>query len=158
MLCYPPPVARIGIATNTEYREVLLVDAAVGIGGQNAPDDVMAVQYLLRVASEKAGTSDPFQPPGEKPISIDGSYGQQTQTYISFFQAEVNRRQNKRLIEPDGRVDPVRSGSGRSSITHTFYTILALNAALRSRRGDAFHLEADPLMPVALKSKVFLTF
>jgi hypothetical protein len=151
-------VARIGIATNTPFREVLLVDAAVGLGGQNLPEDVMAVQYLLRVASEKAGTSDAFQPPGEKPISIDGSCGRQTQTYISFFQAEVNRRQHRKLIEPDGRVDSVRSGSGSSSITHTFYTILALNAALRSRRGDAFHLEDDPLMPAALKSKVFLNF
>jgi len=151
-------VSRIGIATNTPYREVLLVDAAVGLGGQNSPEDVMAVQYLLRVAAEKAGSSESFQPPGEEPIRIDGSCGRQTQMYISFFQAEVNRRQHKKLIEPDGRVDSVRYGSGSSSITHTFYTILALNAALRSRRGDAFHLEEDPLMPVALKSKVFLKF
>ena len=151
-------MAYIAIATNTPYREVIVVDGIVGLGGQNLPDDVMAVQYLLRVASETGSGSAAFQPPGEQPIQIDGGYGRQTQTYISFFQAEVNRRQKMKLIEPDGRIDPVRAGTGTSSITHTFYTILALNAALRSRRKDNFHLEDDPLMPLGLKPKLFLTF
>jgi len=152
------PMAYIEIATNTPYREVIVIDAAVGAGAPNQSEDVMAVQYLLRVASEASSESAAFQPPGEPPVKIDGIYGTQTQKYISFFQKEVNRRQNRRLIEPDGRIDPVRAGSASSGVTHTFYTIVALNAALRSRRGNGFKLETDQLLPAGLRPKLFLTF
>ena len=149
-------MARILIFTRTPYREVIGVDASVGLGCQNTRDDVMAVQYLLRVASEKAADSRSFQPPGEDPIGIDGIIGPQTQRYISFFQQEVNRRQKLKMIEPDGRIDTVRSGSSTTSITQTFYTILALNSALRSRRADQFRLENDSLIPTDLKLKLFV--
>jgi len=151
-------MARIVIATKGPYREVLVIDSAVGAGAPNSRDDVMAVQYLLKVAMLDGPASPGFKPEGEKPIEVDGGYGRQTQAYISFFQTEVNKRQNRKLIEPDGRVDPVRDGSPNSSITHTFYTIVALNAALRTRRGDSFRLENDSLMPAALKKKLFIDF
>lgn len=151
-------MAYIEIAINTPYREVIVIDAAVGQGAPNHREDLLAVQYLLRVASEAGQGSQPFQPPGEPPVKIDGIYGTHTQTYISFFQKEVNRRQNRKLIEPDGRIDPVRHGLATSAVTHTFYTIIALNAALRARRNDSFKLETDALIPAELRQKLFLTF
>ena len=60
-------MARIAIWLGTPYREVLVIDGAVGLGCSNYRDDVLAVQYLLRVASEWGTDSDPFQPPVQPP-------------------------------------------------------------------------------------------
>jgi peptidoglycan hydrolase-like protein with peptidoglycan-binding domain len=147
-------MARILIALNTPYREVLINDAAVGPACPNQRPDVLVVQYLLRVAGEGQG----YSPPGELPIKIDGIYGSQTQKYISFFQKEVNRRQGRKLVEPDGRIDPVRTGTSQSAVTGTFYTVLALNAALRTRRGDQFKFESDGLFPAELRQSLFLVW
>ena len=149
-------MAKVGLLSSQSYREVYLVEKSVGPGGMNQRDDVQLVQLLLKIATESAPGSPGFQPPGEPMIEPDGQCGPITQRYIKYFQQEVNRRQNKKLIELDGMVDPVRTGAARSSITHSFYTILALNAAMRTRRGDAFRIENEPKFPTELKSAMFI--
>jgi hypothetical protein len=38
------------------------------------------------------------------------------------------------------------------------YTILALNAAMRTRRGDAFQIENEPKFPTELMSSLFVAW
>jgi hypothetical protein len=148
-------MARVVLAKSGIRREFFVIDQAVGTGLPNAEQDVLLVQFFLRVASLTVGQFAGFQPPGEQPIGIDGKFGRQTQTYISFYQQEVNRRVKRKLLEPDGRIDPMRPGQTTSSITNTFFTILDLNVAYRSRRGDNTRLETDALFPQALGKSFF---
>ena len=117
-----------------DRREWFVIDQAVGAGLPNLPQDVLLVQFFLRVASLTSGGFAGIQLPGERAIDIDGKYGPQTQKYISFYQQEVNRRVGKKIQQPDGRIDPIRHAGALSSITNTVYTIIDLNVAYRSRR------------------------
>ena len=148
-------MAHVVLKSTGNRREFFVIDQAVGAGLPNVPQDVLLVQFFLRIASETASGLAGFNPPGESPLAIDGSFGQQTKTYISFYQKEVNRRLGKKLLEPDGRIDPIRPGQSFGS-THTFYTILDLNVAYRSRRGDSAKIEADQLFPRALLPFFFI--
>jgi len=148
-------MAHVRLNNTTARREWFLIDKPVGSGCPNANDDVLLVQFLLRICSQNASDMAGFQPPGEKPLDIDGVCGPQTLKYISFYQREVNRRQGKKLLEPDGRIDPIRHGT-RGSISHTLYTILSLNVSYRTRRGDAAKIETDPFFPIKLQSSLFV--
>jgi hypothetical protein len=147
-------MARVVLAANDKIREVFVIDYAVGAGCPNRKDDVFLVQFLLRVATLDGGGKLGYKPPNEAPIQIDGIYGGQTQRYISFFQKELDRRNNGKLAEPDGRIDPPR-GKRTSSITQTGYTVLWLNNVYRQRRGETFPIETDPLFPAALLDSLF---
>lgn len=149
-------MAKVGLLAKQPYREVYLVEEVVGAAGINKRDDVLLVQLLLKIATETGGGSEGFQPPGEPMIDVDGVCGPLTQRYIKYFQQEVNRRRNGKLVEQDGLVDPVRTGAARSSLSHTMYTILALNAALRSRRSDTFKIETEPKFPDELKKSLLV--
>ncbi|MGL4291349.1 MAG: hypothetical protein ACRCVA_33675 [Phreatobacter sp.] len=137
-------------------REWFVVDQRVGTGGANIGDDVFLVQFLLRVASETARGFAGIQPPGEGPLVISGSLNQQTQKYIKFYQEEINRRTKTTTLFADGAVDPVRPGQKSGSLHNTFYTILDLNVSFRSRRGDGFRIETDPLFPPTLIPRLFI--
>ena len=149
-------MAKAALLAKQPYREIYVVDQVVGAGGANKRDDVLLVQLLLKIATESSGGSEGFQPPGEPMIEPDGTCGPLTQKYIKYFQEEVNRRRGTKLLEQDGMVDPVRTGAARSALSHTMYTILALNAALRSRRGDTFKIETEPKFPDELKKSIFV--
>src|SRR5579862_5221120 len=110
--------ARVVLLANEKIREVFVVDYAVGSACPNLKDDVFLVQFLLRVGMLDGGGKQGFRPPGEAPIQIDGIFGKQTQTYISFFQKELNRRENAKKAEADGRIDPPH-GKRVSSISQT---------------------------------------
>ncbi len=116
-----------------------VVDQAVGQGGANFRNDVLLVQYFLYVAMEYGDTSPGYNPPGEQPIAIDGACGRQTIAYIKYFQEEGNRRNPGSPTVVDGRVDPIANGTIVGPLSGRFYTILALNAAFRERRGVAAH-------------------
>jgi hypothetical protein len=148
-------MAHVVLLKTGNRREFFVTDQAVGAGLPNVPQDVLLVQFFLRVASETARGFAGFQPPGELPIAIDGRCGQQTQTYISFYQKEVNRRVGRKLLEQDGRIDPIRPGQS-FGLSQTFFTILDLNVAYRARRGDNTRIETDPLFPQALGPSLFL--
>src|SRR5215470_5772632 len=100
-------MAKVRLLDRQRYREVYVVDQAVGPGGLNKRDDVLLVQLLLKIATESAPDSPGFQPPGEDMIDTDGVCSPRTKKYIKYFQEEVDRRQNRPLIQRDGVVDPV---------------------------------------------------
>lgn len=137
---------------------VFVVDQAVGSGCPNKRDDVLLVQHLLRVAWEDAPNSKGFRPPTDKePLKADGAYGPTTQRFITFFQEEAKRRGANVLR--DHRVDPVASGASMSGGTHSFYTIMALNAARNSRRGaNIGDIGSDPGFPAELKKSFYVNW
>ena len=127
------------------------VEQAVGTGCANARADVLLVQHLLALAWTETPKSKGFRPPGEtKPLNVDGVFGPTTGRFIKFFQEEAKRRGAN--CAQDGRVDPVVSGKPAGTITGTFYTILALNAARYSRQpGNMNDISRDPAFPVELR-------
>ena len=148
-------MARVMLTQLETRREFFVTEAPVGPGLTNREDDVRLVQFLLKVAMEDAGASRGFKPPREKVISVDGRYGRQTHAYVKFYQEEVNRRERKKFLEPDGRIDPPGS-KFFGDISKTFYTIIDLNVAYRTRRGDGMRIETDGLFPKALMKSFFL--
>lgn len=131
--------------------------AAVGPGCPNRREDVLLVQHLLRVAWEPAGASPGFRPPGETdPLKADGFFGTKTAKFISFFQEEAVRRGAN--VKKDGRVDPVASGSSSSAGSHTFYTILAMNAARNARCSNQADISTDPGFPAELHKFFFINW
>jgi hypothetical protein len=134
------------------------VDQAVGQGCPNRRDDVLLVQFFLKVAMEDATGSPGYRPPGEKPITVDGTCGRQTVAYIKFFQEEGNRRNPGIPTTTDQRVDPVLSGTTKGALAGTFYTILALNVIYKERRGDLhLNISDDPLFPAELTKSLFIS-
>lgn len=149
-------MARVLLLRNQQYDKVYVVDRSVGPAGPNIRTDVLLVQYFLRVAMEASGGSPGFVPPNEKPITIDGSCGPQTLRYIKHFQDEATKRGAN--VKRDGRVDPVQSGTVVGSISKTFYSIIAMNAAYRARRGAAHELASDPLFPADLTRELYISW
>jgi hypothetical protein len=131
------------------------VDASVGPGATNARADVLLVQHLLRVAWNDVPTSKGFRPPGEtQPLTVDGLFGTTTARFIKFFQEEAARRGAN--VKQDGQVDPVVSGGPQGAISHSMYTVLAMNSARNSRRANQADLSADPGFPAELSRYFFV--
>jgi hypothetical protein len=147
-------MARVLLLRNQPYDKVYVVDRSVGPGGTNVRGDVLLVQYFLRVAMENGKASKGFVPPGEKPITIDGQCGGQTNRYIKFFQEEARRR--GAAVKQDGVVDPVVTGTVIGSISQSFYTIVAMNSAYRGRRSDDHDIASDPLFPLDLTKELYI--
>jgi len=126
------------------------VDSPVGAGCPNNRQEVLLVQHLLRIAWNESPSSAGFRPPGEtQPLSVDGVWGPQSARFLKFFQEEARRRGAAVLL--DQRVDPCVSGEAAGSISHTFYTALALNAARNSRQqGNQADISRDPGYPAEL--------
>ncbi len=134
------------------------VDAAVGTGCPNNRPDVLLVQHLLRIAWNDSPISKGFRPPGEtKPLTVDGVWGPTSARFLKFFQEEAKRRGANVLL--DQRVDPCVSGGAQGSISHTFYTALALNAARNSRQqGNQADIAKDPGFPAELDKYFYVNW
>lgn len=134
------------------------VDASVGTGCANNRADVLLVQHLLRIAWRDAPTSKGFRPPGEtKPLEVDGVWGPTSARFLKFFQEEAKRRGANVLL--DQRVDPCVSGTATGSVSHSFYTALALNAARNSRQqGNQADIAQDPGYPAELDKFFYLNW
>ncbi|MET0605401.1 MAG: hypothetical protein ABWZ80_03010 [Beijerinckiaceae bacterium] len=132
------------------------IDGSVGPGCQNAREDVLLVQHLLRRAWQDCPRSKGFRPPGEtQPLKADGIPGPTTNRFIKFFQEECVRRGAN--VTQDGRVDPVKSGASTSGGSHSFYTILAMNSARNSRQmGNQDDITSDPEFPQELRKHFFI--
>ncbi|MEO8128257.1 MAG: hypothetical protein ABJF23_14005 [Bryobacteraceae bacterium] len=144
-------MARVYLISGT-LKLVYTIDQAVGSGCPNMRDDVLLVQFFLKVISggpEKAL----FTPAGRGPIGTDGIWGPTSQAYLDKF-IEVNSGQNPGSpLTKDGRVDPVVGGKIKGSISGHIYTILALNTSFKGVRGVAALLDitTDPLFPKDLR-------
>jgi len=133
------------------------IEGAVGRGGENRRDDVLLVQFFLRVQMEEGGSEAPYRPPGRDPLAIDGICGANTLAYILFFQEEAQRRFPGVAPAPDGRVDPMRSGGLFSSITKHVYMIVTLNVGYREKRGDMIlDIGRDPFFPAELRKSFYI--
>jgi hypothetical protein len=133
------------------------IEGAVGRGVENRHDDVLLVQLFLRVQMEEGGSEPPYRPPGRDPLAIDGICGDNTLAYILYFQQEAKRRFPV-APTPDGRVDPMRSGTLISSITKNVYMIVALNVGYREKRGDMIlDIGRDPFFPQGLKKSFYIS-
>ena len=134
------------------------IDQAVGSGCPNRREDVMLVQHLLRIAWKNVGASQGFRPAGEtEPLKADGIYGTKTAKFIKHFQEEANRRGAS--VATDQRVDPVLSGTSSGSISHKFYTILAMNSARNARQaGTQDDIARDPEFPSELTKSFYINW
>lgn len=142
---------------NSDLLVIYSVDQRVGPGCPNKRDDVMLVQFFLKVAREDAftGKSPGFIPPKVNPIEPDGMFGPITAAHIKFFQQEINERTVPNRIKVDGVVDPLDGhltvkGSG------PLYTIAALNFEYINRQGRGFHgnIAVDPQFPKELRKSL----
>jgi hypothetical protein len=143
-------MARIWLRHKQEEMRVFYdVEAAVGRGAPNKRDDLLLVQFFLRVAMENAD-SPGYMPPGQTQIDIDGHYGPQTQAYIDFFQQEAKRRNPARMPILDGCIHPVHTPFARPVGPEQVHDIYALNRLYQKRRPHHDNLGADPLFPADL--------
>jgi hypothetical protein len=95
------------------------VTMAVGPPGSapNRPDDVMLVQYLLKILA-RVGLWVP--PTLSKPFPVDGKMGPDTVAWIKDYQLIKHR-----VVVQDGRID--RALGVNASIAHQVYTIIFMN-------------------------------
>ena len=143
-------------SADSKIKVAYTVEQAVGGGGANRREDVLLVQHLLRIAWNEVPASKGFRPPGEtQPLKADGLFGPTTAKFIKFFQEEAVRRGAK--CATDGRVDPVLTGTPTGSISGTFYTILAMNAARNNRQiSNQDDIAQDPGFPTDLRKHFYI--
>lgn len=150
-------MARVYLTSSPLQKVAYTVDEAVGRGGRNRQDDVLLVQLFLRVLMEDGGAEAPYRPPGLRPLAIDGFCGDNTLAYIRYYQDEVQRRFPGVAPPPDGRVDPMRSGTAYASITRKKYMIVDLNIGYRDKRGDLYlDIGSDSLFPAGLRKSFYI--
>ena len=154
------------VQSNPLVNLVYSVDQAVGEGCANRRDDVLLVQFLLRTLREDTqdnGVKYPgFRPPGQDPIDIDGVFGPQTNKYIRFFDAELNRQRagqpESAKVVTDGRIDPIASGGFLGSLSHKIYKMFLLNTYYAEIRGKPMHekIYMDHSFPKELTKWLFM--
>lgn len=128
------------------------VEQAVGTGCPNRRDDVLLVQFLLKIISEGPEKTK-YTPPGKGPLKCDGLWGPTSQAYLNrYIVANTNANPNAPLTK-DGRVDPVVGGKFTGAISGNLYTILALNNSYKNVRGAAAmqDLTTEPQFPGELR-------
>ena len=94
------------------YGIAYTVDQAVGKACPNRRDDVLLVQFFLKVVSEGPEQSD-FTPDGFAPMNIDGLWGPISQAFLNQYIA-VNSAQNTK--SPAHRGWPSGSGCQRQGL------------------------------------------
>ena len=148
-------MARVYLAPTIQALPLVYsVDSPVGPNCINKRDDVLLVQFFLKVISEHDRL---YLPPGQSPMQIDGIQGPQTSAFIRQYQIENSRRNPGAEagggLKQDGVVHPVQAGSIIGSVGHTLLTIMAMNLSYKLARGLEMQrdITKDPLFPGALR-------
>jgi hypothetical protein len=151
-------MARVYIIAGGAISICYTIDAAVGAGCPNKKDDVLLVQFFLKVISE-GPAADRYRPPNQKPITCDGLWGPNSQAYLNRYIAANSAANPNSPLKQDGRVDPVVNGKATGSRTGTLYTILALNDTYSKVRGPAAlsDITTDQLFPAPLRPSLKVT-
>ncbi len=156
-------MARLYLWSHHAANSFYSVDKSVGRGGVNARDDILLVQFFLRVAMEPykawptgsiTGEKTGFVPPGNtKPISIDGIFGRETLRYIKHYQEDGERRYTSNIVPTDDKIDPVKvGGSGMLDAMNR------LNWDYVDRRGAMIDdIRKDPLFPFGLYASLSIS-
>src|SRR5262245_35113496 len=111
-----------------------VVERAVGNGGPNRRDDLLLVQFMLRVLMPPQGSypsQEVFQPPGQKPLAIDGLWGTQTHAYVKAFQEQFNKAEGPNTdkafhLREDGAINPLEGGAIFGKRFHQLMTLVRL--------------------------------
>ncbi|MBI3680461.1 MAG: hypothetical protein HY235_08695 [Acidobacteria bacterium] len=125
------------------------VDAAVGKGKQNIPEDVLLVRFFLsQIKGSGVAQVIGFNPPGSLPVVP--AWDQQLTDWIIAFQSVMAPTTR---VPVDGIVDSARgTSSQRSTITKSIYTIALLNNAYRTNQKQSHAaLWLDPRVPPTLR-------
>jgi len=127
------------------------LDDNVGRFMPNNRQDVLLVQFFLREImnhpDSKAG-----RPPGND-ISVDGLFGNQTETWIYAFQNLVKSKGLRVMV--DGKVNTAPSDYKARFGGGIGYTIFHLNGTYRRRwRTDHDYLDKCARVPVELRAAV----
>ena len=137
---------------DTELRVLYNVSKPVGPKQPNREEDVLLVQFCLQKLFDNPDAfNPPFPPPpNRKRIETDGKCGPLTQAGILHFQNVIKSRHAS--IRPDGVVNRANDRTVVSPISHTVFTIVFLNKALKGVIGDDLfgRLESDPEVPFKL--------
>jgi hypothetical protein len=141
-----------------------VVDDPVGAGCRNQRDDVLLVQFFLRVLGPTIvdGTRETFLPQGGPPLAIDGVCGARTVAAIKTFQMQFNKAvgspDDQSFLAQDGVVHPLEQGSMFGRRSRHVLTIVRLNTEYTFQFGLDRHkrIDLDPLFPRALFTKLFL--
>ena len=140
-------MARLFLSDVKDRPLVVSVEDSVGQGGVNRRSDVLLVQFMLKVVSDKVGqkTNAWWQTRSRKALAIDGQCGETTREYIALFQQQFA----KLKLTRDGRVDPFVKGGWFGPRTHALMTMAAINMAYIEAEGPTAHLSmpAHPLFP-----------
>jgi len=145
-------MARVYLINVVSLNVVYTVDQAVGNSCPNRRDDVLLVQFFLKVVSEGPKKSE-LTPGGRGPMKTDGIWGPISQAFLNQFIA-VNSAQNPgRPLKQDGRVDPVVDGKATGAKAGLVFTILALNISYKNVRGSVAlqDITTDAAFPPALR-------
>lgn len=142
-----------------------VVDGAVGAGCRNQRDDVLLVQFFLRVLGPRTvkGTKETFQPQNGPPLAIDGVCGRRTIAAIKTFQTQFNKAvgdpSNPGFLAQDGVVHPLEQGSPFGRRSNHVLTVIRLNTEYTFQFGLDRHkrIDMDPLFPRELFNKLFLS-
>jgi hypothetical protein len=140
---------------DSSFKLCYTVDHAVGTACPNKRDDVLLVQFFLKVNAEGPQKAK-YTPPGKPPITCDGNWGPTSQAYLNKYIAENSAANPTSPLTKDGRVDPVVGGKPTGSISGNTYTILALNASFKNVRGVPAMLDitTDPKFPSDLRPSI----
>ena len=114
------------------------IDAPVGAGQPNKPDDVTLVQYLLvKVASRTAGK---WTPPA-MPLTVSGVYTPALGEWIKSYQTVVQATKDG-IVHPQANPHWKHHG-----------TLVSLNGSFRNNFGAARHdnIVAEPDLPASLR-------
>ena len=134
-------------------------DQPVGTGCANARDDVLLVQFFLRVSFEtdKEISNPAFFTGGPKGPAIDGMWGPKSAAFLKAWEQHL-QTVAPGAIKQDGRVDPIKSGTTVGSLTGSTYKICILNGRYGQLKGVAAHnnISNDPLFPAALTQSLFV--
>ena len=142
-----------------------VVDGAVGADCRNQRDDVLLVQFLLRVLAPRTvhGTNETFQPQNGAPLAIDGVCGRRTIAAIKTFQTQFNKAvgdpADPSFLAQDGIIHPLEQGSVFGRRSRHVLTIIRLNTEYTFQFGLDRHkrIDMDPLFPRELFNKLFLS-
>jgi hypothetical protein len=115
------------------------VDAPVGAGQANKPEDVTLVQYLLLKVSTRTGAK--WTPPAT-PLVVNGTYTPLLGEWIKSFQTAAQATK-------DGIVHPQANPHWKH-----WGTIVALNGSFRNNFGAARHdnITAEADFPASLRT------
>jgi hypothetical protein len=145
-------VAKIDLFQSTNNGTSLFynLDASVGKGGTNRRDDVLLVQYLLKISAFVPGK---FRATVGGATPVAGVWGEPDDLLLDMVQRHWAERGTATF--QDQRVDPVPQNKTQTPIHHAQYKILTFNAIYQSLRPADFPKMAEATdCPADLKAKI----